>query len=210
MSLASRRALAHLRGSDPVLADLMARVGVKGVEERLARDPYDNYGTLVRAIVGQQLSVAAASTIFGRLTARFGDRPPAPAEVLADDPGELRSATGLSNAKVAYLRSLAEHVRDGLLELDRLDELSDEEVIAALVAVKGIGLWSAQMFLIFHLQRPDVLPLADVGIQRAVRLAYGLEKGPTAAELERIGACWTPHRTLACLYLWRSLAATPS
>ncbi len=172
--------------------------------------PDDHYGALVRAIVGQQLSVAAARSIYGRLTARFEDRPPTPSEILADEPDELRAAAGLSRAKVLYLRSLAEHVLSGELELERLDQLEDEQVIAELVAVKGIGLWSAQMFLMFHLDRPDVLPVGDLGIRRAIERAYGLPGLPEPAEMEEIAAPWRPHRTLACRYLWRSLQNEPT
>jgi DNA-3-methyladenine glycosylase II len=171
--------------------------------------PSDHYGALVRAITGQQLSVRAAAAIYGRLLERFDGRPPTPAEILADEPEELRAAAGLSRAKVGFLRSLAEHVISGELELGRLDELSDEEVIAELTAVKGLGAWSAHMFLMFHLQRPDVLPVGDLGIRRAIERAYGLDTLPQAAEMERIAECWRPHRTLACRYLWRSLQNEP-
>jgi DNA-3-methyladenine glycosylase II len=164
---------------------------------------------LVRSIVGQQLSTRSASAIYGRLIDRYGGRTPTPAEVLADDPDELRVAAGLSHAKVVYLRSLAEHVIDGSLELDRLDELPDEDVIAELVAVKGLGPWSADLFLMFQLQRPDVIPVDDLGIRRAVMTRYALEAMPTPAEVERIGEPWRPYRTLASLFLWRSLRATP-
>ena len=136
-------------------------------------------------------------------------RPPKPDEVLADDPDELRAAAGLSRAKVSFLRSLAEHVRDGSLELERLDELGDEQVIAELVAVKGLGVWTAHMFLMFHLQRPDVLPVGDLGVRRAIMLRYGLDALPAPDEMEKIAEPWRPYRTLACLYLWRSLAVTP-
>ena len=129
--------------------------------------------------------------------------------MLADDPDELRQAAGLSHAKVRYLRSLAEHVLDGSLELEKLDQLPDDEVIAELTAVKGIGTWSAHMFLMFHLQRPDVLPVGDLGIRRAIQLRYGLAELPDAATIERIAEPWRPHRTLAARYLWRSLEATP-
>jgi len=131
------------------------------------------------------------------------------ARLLADDPEALRAAAGLSRAKVGFLRSLAEHVQDGDLELERLDELPDDEVIAELVAVKGIGTWSAHMFLMFHLQRPDVLAVGDLGIRRAMMLAYGLPALPAPAEMEAIAEPWRPWRTLACGYLWRSLDATP-
>jgi DNA-3-methyladenine glycosylase II len=204
-----RKALAHLRGSDPVLAALMDTVGALPNARDGRPDPEDHYGALVRAIVCQQLSVLAARAIYGRLTARFGDRPPTPQEILADDPEELRAAAGLSRAKVGFLRSLAEHVISGDLELERLDRLRDEEVVAELVAVKGIGLWSAQMFLMFHLERPDVLPVGDLGIRRAFERAYSLPGLPDAAAMERIAEPWRPYRTLACRYLWRSLQNEP-
>jgi len=172
--------------------------------------PEDHYGALVRAIVGQQLSVSAARAIYGRLTARFEDRAPTPREILIDNPEELRTAAGLSRAKVSYLRSLAEHTLSGELELERLDELDDERVIAELTAVKGIGLWSAQMFLMFHLERPDVLPTGDLGIRRAIERAYGLDGLPDPPTMTEIAEPWRPYRTLACRYLWRSLANEPT
>jgi DNA-3-methyladenine glycosylase II len=164
----------------------------------------------VRTIAGQQLSVKAARAIYGRLTARFHDRPPTPQEILDDDPEALRAAAGFSRAKVSYLRSLAEHVLSGELELERLDQLSDDEVIAELTAVKGIGEWSAHMFLMFHLDRPDVMPVGDLGIRRAIEIAYGLDGLPDPARLEKIAEPWRPHRTLACRYLWRSLDNEPA
>ncbi len=192
-----------------MLAKLIDAVGPLG-DARDGRPPReDQYGALVRAITGQQLSVLAARAIYGRLTARFDGRPPTPQEILADDPEQLRAAAGLSRAKVTYLRSLAEHVISGELELERLDELSDEEVIAELVAVKGVGMWTAHMFLMFHLERPDVLPVGDLGIRRAVERAYGLDELPDAATIDRIAEPWRPHRTLACRYLWRSLQNEP-
>jgi DNA-3-methyladenine glycosylase II len=169
----------------------------------------DHYGALVRTITGQQLSVRAAAAIYGRLIERFGGRPPTPAQILADDPEQLRAAAGLSRAKVGYLRSLAEQVISGELELERLDELDDEAVIAELTAVKGLGVWSAHMFLMSHLRRPDVLPVGDLGIRRAIERAYALEALPSAAEMESIAQPWRPHRTLACRYLWRSLQNEP-
>ena len=129
--------------------------------------------------------------------------------MLTDDPEELRAAAGLSRAKVGFLRSLAEHVLDGSLELDRLEQLPDEDVIAELIAVKGLGVWSAHMFLMFHLERPDVLAVGDLGIRRAVMLRYGLPELPAPAELEAIAEPWRPYRTLACLYLWQSLDNAP-
>jgi DNA-3-methyladenine glycosylase II len=171
--------------------------------------PDDVYGALVRTIAGQQLSVLAARAIWNKLLAHFDGRVPTPQEILDEDPDTLRAAAGFSRAKVVYLRSLAEHVLDGQLELDRLTELSDEEVIAELTAVKGIGEWSAHMFLMFTLHRPDVLPVGDLGVRNAAMKAYGLDAPPKPAELEAIAEAWRPHRTRACLYLWRSLENEP-
>jgi DNA-3-methyladenine glycosylase II len=208
--LDSPSAVKHLRDADPVLRELIDELGPDGLGDvRRGRPPTDHYGALVRSIVGQQLSTKAARAIYGRLSDRFGGRAPTPVEVLAEDPEELRASAGLSRAKVGFLRSLAEHVLDGSLELDRLDELPDEQVTAELMAVKGLGPWTADMFLMFHLQRPDVLAVGDLGIRRAVMLRYGLEALPSPAELEVLGEQWRPHRTLACLYLWRSLDAVP-
>jgi DNA-3-methyladenine glycosylase II len=196
---------AQLRAADPVLAALIDRQGP--LPEPPARG--DHYGALVRAIVGQQLSTKAARAIHERLLERFGGRAPAPEELLGMDAEELRAAAGLSRAKVVFLRSLAEHVVAGDLDLDRVATLSDDEVVAELTAVKGVGVWTAHMFLIFQLGRPDVLPVGDLGIRRAVERAYGLRDLPSASELEAMAEPWRPHRTAACLHLWRSLDATP-
>jgi DNA-3-methyladenine glycosylase II len=204
---ADAKAIAPLRKSDPVLRELIDEIGPLG--DFFAGRPTDHYGMLVRSIVGQQLSTRAAAAIYARLQERFGGRPPTPEEVLADDPDELRTAAGLSHAKVRYLRSLAEHVLDGSLRLDELTDLPDAEVVSALTAVSGIGLWSAQMFLMFHLRRPDVLPSGDLGIRRAVMIRYGLPAIPKPAEVDAIGERWRPYRTLAAMYLWRSLRTTP-
>jgi DNA-3-methyladenine glycosylase II len=171
--------------------------------------PADLYGALVRGIAGQQLSVLAARAIWRKLIARFDGRTPTPQEILDDDPDELRVAAGFSHAKVRYLRSLAEHVLAGELELDRLAELPDEEVIRDLTAVKGIGEWTAHMFLMFTLHRPDVLPTGDLGIRNAIQRAYALEAPPKPAAMEAIAVPWRPYRTRACRYLWRSLANQP-
>jgi len=201
---------AHLRAADPILGALLDAVGVDGLGDARAGRPDDHYGALVRAIVGQQLSTKAARTIYLRLTERYGGRTPTPAELIADDLDELRVAAGLSRAKASYLRSLAERVVSGELELERLDDMPDDEVAAELVAVKGLGQWTADMFLMFHLQRPDVLPVGDLGIRRAVERAYELPAMPNPAELTEIAEPWRPHRTLACRYLWRSLDNEPA
>jgi DNA-3-methyladenine glycosylase II len=196
-----------LRKADPVMRQLIDEVGP--IEDFFAGRPTDHYGTLVRSIVGQQLSTRAAGAIYNRLIERFGGHVPTPEEVLADDPDELRAAAGLSRAKVGFLRSLAEHALDGSLELNKLSRLPDEQVISELVAVKGLGVWTAHMFLMFHLQRPDVLPVGDLGIRRAIMNVYGLAELPAPAEMEAIAEPWRPQRTLACRFLWRSLDATP-
>ncbi|HEX7292865.1 MAG TPA: DNA-3-methyladenine glycosylase [Conexibacter sp.] len=200
---------AHLRKADPVLGALLDAVGPIDPNDRAGR-PDDHYGALVRAIVGQQLSTKAARTIYLRLCERFGGRTPTPAELIADDLDAMRLAAGLSRAKASYLKSLAEHVVSGELELGRFDEMPDAEVEAELVAVKGLGQWTAHMYLMFHLQRPDVLPVGDLGIRRAVERAYGLPGLPDPAQLTEIAEPWRPHRTLACRYLWRSLDNEPT
>ncbi len=193
-----------------MLRDLIDRVGPPRPRRRPdGPSPDDHYGALVRSIVGQQLSVAAAKAIYGRLLERFGGRPPTPQEVLAQDEEELRAAAGLSRAKVGFLRSLAEHVVAGELELDRVARLADAEIVAELCAVRGIGEWSAHMFLMFQLERPDVLAVGDLGVRRAAQRAYGLPDLPSADDLRALAEPWSPHRTLACRYLWRSLDNEP-
>jgi DNA-3-methyladenine glycosylase II len=196
---------------DPVLKHLIEDFGGPLPLEHDSRGrPAELYGALLRSITGQQLSVKAARAIYGRLTERFGGRAPTPEELLADDPDELRAAAGLSRAKVASLRSLAEHVIAGELELDRLQELSDAEVSAELIAVKGIGRWTADMFLMFTLRRPDVVAVGDQGLRNAVMRAYGLDAPPSADEFTALAEPWRPYRTRACLYLWRSLDNEPN
>jgi DNA-3-methyladenine glycosylase II len=203
-------AIAHLRAADPVLARLLDECGPPSMVRDASRPgPADHYGALLRAIVGQQLSTLAARAIYGRLVERFGGRTPTPQELLDEDPDEMRPAVGLSRAKVASLRSLAEHVISGELELERIAELPDEELIAELVAVKGIGVWTAHMFLMFQLERPDVLATGDLGIRRAVERAYALPALPEPDELTALAEPWRPYRSAACRILWHSLANAP-
>jgi DNA-3-methyladenine glycosylase II len=203
-------AVAHLRAADPALGALIDRLEDVPLPDRSDRpNPGEHYASLVRTIVGQQLSTKAARSIWLRLLGHFDDHPPTPEQVLAADPDELRAAAGLSRSKTEYLRSLATHVVDGSLELDRLERLSDEEVIAELVAVKGIGEWSAHMFLMFQLGRPDVLAPGDLGIRRGVQIIDGLAEMPTPAQVSERAEPWRPYRTAACLYLWRSIDAAP-
>ena len=199
----------HLANADPVMAAIVDAHGRLDEEGRRRGRPADAYGALLRSVVGQQLSTKAARTIYGRLAGLYGDRAPTPDELLATDPERLREV-GLSRAKASYLRSLAEHVMSGKLELDRLAELPDEEVAAQLTDVKGLGQWTADMFLIFHLGRPDGLPVGDLGIRRAVERAYGLSELPDPARLSEIAEPWRPNRSLAALYLWRSLDNAPA
>jgi len=209
MSAKARRELA---AADPAMAALIARIGEIDIETRLRRRseerPADAYGALLRAIVGQQLSTKAARTIYGRILELFDGATPPPERLLEADEADLRSA-GLSGRKVEYVRDLASHVLSGELELDRLGELSDEEVVAEIVAVRGLGVWTAEMFLLFHLERPDVLSGGDLGIRKAVQIEYELDEMPTPARVLEIGEPWRPHRSLASLYLWESLANAP-
>jgi DNA-3-methyladenine glycosylase II len=202
----------QLAATDPTMAALVERVGKIDLKTRLKRRseerPADAYGALLRAIVGQQLSTKAARTIYGRILDLFDGKTPAPEQLLEAEETDLRGA-GLSGRKVEYIRDLASHVIAGELELDRLDELPDEEVIEEIVAVRGLGVWTAEMFLIFHLERPDVLSGGDLGIRKAVQIEYGLEAMPTPTETIEIGERWSPHRSLASLYLWESLNNAP-
>jgi DNA-3-methyladenine glycosylase II len=203
-------ALRHLSAADPLMAGLIERYGdPDAVRAHRGRRPGDAYGALVRSIVGQQISTKAARAIFERLVALFGGRTPTPKELLASDPEELRGV-GLSRAKVAFLRDLAEHVEDGELRLEDLAELPDDEVASQLIAVKGLGPWTVDMFMIFHLGRPDILPVGDLGIRRAAQLLHGMQELPTPAELTTLAEPWRPYRSLASLYLWRSLDNAPT
>jgi DNA-3-methyladenine glycosylase II len=206
---ASPKAIAALRDADPVMARLIDEHAAVVRRDLKRERPGDAYGALLRSIVGQQLSTKAASTIYGRMIDIFGGHAPTPKQLLAADPDEIRAA-GMSRPKIAYLRDLAQHVEDGTLELDRVDELPDEEVSAQLTAIKGLGQWTADMFLMFHLRRPDVLPVGDQGIRRAVQVQYRMRKLPDPKRLEKVARPWRPHRTLACLFLWSSLDNVPA
>jgi DNA-3-methyladenine glycosylase II len=199
----------ELMRADKVLRGLMEERGPidPAIDRRGSRpDPYE---AIARAIVGQQLSTKAARSIWEKLLGIFGGRTPTPEELLRRRPQTLRKA-GLSNAKVEFLRDLATRVKDGRLDLRSLAKLSDEDIVAELIEVKGVGRWTAEMFLIFHLGRPDVVSAGDLGIRRAVQISYEMEELPGPEEMERISDEWRPHRTLACLYLWRSLDNTPT
>ena len=199
----------HLRRADHVMRGLIDERGPIHPERDRRGSRPDPYEAIARAIVGQQLSTKAARSIWERLLDTLGGSLPPPSEVLEVDPETLRGA-GLSRAKAAFLLDLAERIDDGRLAIEDLGELNDEDVIAALTEVKGVGPWTAEMFLIFHLGRPDVLSTGDLGIRRAAQIAYGLDELPGPDDLARIAEPWRPHRTLGCLYLWRSLDNAPA
>ena len=192
---------------DPVLAAIIRRHGPCGLGS--AREQFDHFQMLVRAIVFQQLSTKAATTIHGRLTSLMPDSQPTAAALAALTEPQLRAA-GISRQKAGYLRDLCAQALSGAVALDALDAMTDDEVVASLTRVKGIGRWTAEMFLIFRLLRPDVLPVGDLGIVTAVKKAYGLRKTPTPERLHRIGDAWRPYRSVACWYLWRSLDNEPA
>jgi DNA-3-methyladenine glycosylase II len=171
------------------------------------RQHSDPFIALTHAIISQQLSTKAAATIARRFDALFEGRPTAAAVASATE-SDLRSV-GLSTQKLRYMRDLAEKIENGVLRLDLLDEMSDQDVIEALTLVKGIGRWTAEMFLMFRLHRPDVLPTDDLGIVNAVKRAYQLRSRPTAKRLLRLGESWRPYRSVACWYLWASLGNAP-
>src|SRR5262245_57307205 len=185
---------------DPVLAALIRKHGECGLAKAQRAD---HFSALVRAITGQQLSTKAASRIFARLVALMPDGlTPAALSALSD---EQMRAVGMSRQKIAYFRDLSEKALTGVVLLDALDSMSDEEVIVALTKIKGIGRWSAKMFLMFRLHRPNVLPVDDLGIVNAIKNVYRLRKRPTAERIRKIGEAWQPYRSVACWYLWRSL-----
>jgi DNA-3-methyladenine glycosylase II len=196
-------AIAHLKAADPRLAPIIELVGACGF---VARAEGTHFDALCRAIVYQQLSGKAAATIHGRVLDLFGGRAPLPAELLAT-PAERLRACGLSRQKMSYILDLAERVERGDVPLDHLDALPDDEIVDALVRVKGIGRWTAQMFLMFRLGRLDVLPELDLGVQKGLQRAYGKRRTPRPAEVRELGAKWAPYRSIASWYLWRLLDA---
>jgi len=196
-----REAITHLKKVDPVLGGIIARVGKYGLVPKKEGTHYD---ALVRSIVFQQLSGKAAGTIHRRFCELYPGSRPKPPLVLSTTDEQLR-AVGLSRQKIGYLRDLSARVVDGTLPLAHLGRLEDDDIIEHLIQVKGIGRWTVQMFLMFRLGRPDVLPELDLGIQNAIHRAYGLRKRPKPKDVVRIGAKWRPYASVASWYLWRSL-----
>ena len=193
-----RKAVLHLKKSDPVLRALVERVGPCRIEHR---EP--SFDMLVRSIVYQQLSGKVAAVIFGRLLAAVkGELTPRRVLRL---PHERMRALGLSNQKATYIRDLAERTKSGEVDFAVLPGMSDEQVIETLTRVKGIGVWTAQMFLIFALKRMDVLPVGDLGVRSAIKKEYGLTELPKPGDMEELARAWRPYCSVASWYLWRSL-----
>jgi DNA-3-methyladenine glycosylase II len=194
-----RKALNHLKKADPVLAAIIDRVGPYKIQYR---EPV--FQTLVRSIVYQQLHGKAASTIFGRLHAAAKADPLTPESILKLRPARMR-ALGLSSQKMTYIRELARLTRKGEVDFERCASLEDIAVVEHLTKVKGVGVWTVHMFLIFALRRHDILPTGDLGVRAAMKKAYGLAELPKPEEMEKIAAAWRPYCSVACWYLWRSL-----
>ena len=193
-----RKAINHLKKSDPVLAAIIEKIGPCKMQ---FGEP--TFHSLAEAILYQQLNGKAAVTIFNRFTALAGD-PLTPEGILKLTDTQMRGV-GLSKQKNSYLRDLSEKTKAGLLEFERLPRLSEQEVIEHLTQVKGIGVWTAHMFLIFTLRRPDILPTGDYGVQAAIKKHYGKRKWPKPAVMRKIARPWAPYRSIACWYLWKSL-----
>jgi len=194
-----RKAINHLKKADPVMAAIIAKAGPYRAGYT---DPV--FQTLVRSIVYQQLNGKAALTIFNRLAAAVKVSPMTPEAVLQLRPQKMRTV-GLSKQKTLYIRELARLTRDGAIQFERLPEMEDAAIIETLTRVKGVGVWTVQMFLMFALQRPNVLPVGDLGVRAAMKKAYGLAELPKPQEMERIAAAWHPYCSIASWYLWRSL-----
>ena len=194
-----RKAILHLKKADPVLAEIIAKAGPYRMQYR---EPV--FQTLVRSIVYQQLSGKAALTIYNRVAEAVKVDPMTPEAILKLRPQKMR-ALGLSKQKTVYIRELARLTRNGEIDFEKLPELDDAVIVETLTKVKGVGVWTVQMFLMFALRRPNVLPLGDLGVRAAMKKAYGLEALPTPSEMERIAAAWHPYCSIASWYMWRSL-----
>jgi DNA-3-methyladenine glycosylase II len=193
-----RKAVTHLKKCDAILASVIARVGACKVTYR---EP--TFEALARSIVFQQLSTKAARTIYGRFEEAAGGKV-TPEAIQNMSVSEMRRC-GLSKQKIGYIRDLAEHALSGKVDFNKLPSMSDEEVIIALTVIKGVGVWTAHMFLIFALRRPNVLPVGDLGVRTAIQRLYGKRKPPTPAQMEKIATSWHPYCSYAAWYLWRSL-----
>ncbi len=205
MPIVHAKAVAHLGEVDPVLGAWIRNAGPCGLRRERAGSHFEH---IARAIVYQQLSGKAAGTIHGRMLDLYGGRSPTPGQ-LSKTPTPTLRKVGLSGRKAEYLKDLALHAGHRTRPLERLDRMVDAEVIETLTAIRGIGAWTAQMFLMFRLGRPDVLPVTDLGVQKAVQLLYGFRKLPTPDRVAKVGAAWAPYRTVASWYLWRRVDDPP-
>jgi DNA-3-methyladenine glycosylase II len=201
------RAARLLARRDPVLGAVIKRIGPCALADRQRKD---HLSALIGSIISQQLSTKAASTIFGRFVALFEGEQGLSAAAIAAQSEEALRGVGLSGQKVGYLRDLCARIADGRLQLDELEALPDEQVVERLTAVKGFGRWTAEMFLMFRLHRPDVLPVGDLGIVNAVQRLYRLRKRPDAKRISKLGEAWKPYRSVASWYLWQTLRNEPS
>jgi DNA-3-methyladenine glycosylase II len=195
-----QKAADHLAANDPVLALVIERAGLCTIRPRK-----DYYQKVVESIIGQQLSVKAASTIRGRFIDLFEGKFPSPDQIVIAEHTDLRAA-GLSNAKVAYVKDLAQHVVDGRLEFEKFNDLSNDEIIAELTAVKGVGEWTAHMFLMFAMVRLNILPTGDLGIRVGMRDLYGLANLPSPDEMKEVAVKnnWHPYESIASWYIWHA------
>lgn len=198
----------ELAALDPKLARLIEATDPKEVLGRVVERDRDRFVALCRIIVGQQVSTAAARTIWGRVEEAF-DGPPAPEQLIEPDAEERLRTCGLSGRKASYAIGIAEAIVAEELLLDSFDAMSDEEVLDAIVALRGLGRWSAEMLLIFDLGRPDVFSGGDLGLRRGIQIAYELDEMPSPEEAVAIAERWSPHRSLASLYLWEAVHANP-
>ncbi|HSR89114.1 MAG TPA: DNA-3-methyladenine glycosylase [Candidatus Udaeobacter sp.] len=201
--MSSKKAIIHLKSVDPVLGKLFDKLPLRKLH------PHTNYfQSLTEAIIGQQLSVKAADTIIGRFRSLFkSEEFPSPKQILAKSDRHLRSA-GMSWSKASYVKNLAKATQERVVNFKDLEKLKDEEIIEMLVKVKGVGRWTAEMFLIFSLGRPDIFSPGDLGLRNAIKKLYGLRQDPSPKKLHKISSRWQPYRTYASLYLWASLDNT--
>jgi len=202
--VSAARARAALAVADPKLGTLIERIGPRTIEGRRGERPEAHFEALARIVCGQQVSTAAARTIWGRIVESFGGRPPAATDVVGAT--EQLRACGLSGRKVSYIEGLGEAVISGEIDLEELPEMDDEEVAEAIVSLRGFGQWSAEMFLMFQLARPDVFSGGDLGLRHGIRIVHELDEIPSPAEAIATAERWRPHRTTASLYLWEAIA----
>lgn len=195
----------HLCSVDQRLAEIIRTVGSYSIKIR--NDPYLS---LIEAIIYQQLTGSAASTIYNRFLGYYNSPIPKPEQILSSSETDLRAKVGLSRMKIAYLKDLAAHIADGRLILNNLPLMTDEEVISQLTKVKGIGRWTAEMFLMFCLRREDILPVTDLGLRTAMKRIYLLNELPNPNEMMEIATPWRPYRSIATWYLWKSLSRKDS